>query len=168
MAGATRYIIYRKANDGEWKKVLTLGKDARSYTSNAMLAGTYTYVVKAARYDSTERVMGPTSNEVAGVSTFDAINVTLSNVDQTTVQLSWNKIEGVKYYEVYRVQTESYGEVGSYRLLKRTTALETTCTSLNPEKTYSFKVRGYNIVNGQKVYTEFSESVANKTFYIPV
>ena len=168
VAGATRYIIYRKANDGEWKKVLTLGKDARSYTSNAMLAGTYTYVVKAARYDSTERVMGPTSNEVAGVSTFDAINVTLSNVDQTTVQLSWNKIEGVKYYEVYRVQTESYGEVGSYRLLKRTTALETTCTSLNPEKTYSFKVRGYNIVNGQKVYTEFSESVANKTFYIPV
>ena len=167
VAGATRYIIYRKTETSEWKKILTLGKDARSYTSNAMVDGTYTYVVKAARYDSTERVMGPTSNEVVGVATFEDLTVYLTNVDDTSVRLSWDKMEGVKYYEVYRA-TVVDGVEGTYRLLKRTTDIEVICTGLTADKVYSFKVRAYNIVNGEKVYTDFSESVLSKTFYIPI
>ena len=167
VAGATRYIIYRKANEGEWKKILTLGKDARSYTSNAMVDGTYTYVVKAARYDSTERVMGPTSNEVVGVSVTAEVSLSISKIDDTSMSLSWDKVEGMKYYEVYRA-TEVDGVEGTYRLLKRTTDCEVVCTGLNPEKVYYFKLRAYTIVNGEKVYTDFSESVLSKTFYIPI
>ena len=165
--GATRYIIYRKANDGEWKKVLTLGKDARSYTSNAMVDGTYTYQVKAARYDSVDRVMTSGSNEVVGIAVSETIDLQLTYVDDTSVKLTWNKLDGMKYYEVYRANSV-YGEEGTYRLLKRTTSLEVTCTNLSPDKAYYFKVRAYNIVNDQKVYTPFSEYVKDKEEYIPL
>ena len=132
-----------------------------------MVDGTYTYVVKAARYDSTERVMGPTSNEVVGVSVTAEVSLCISKIDDTSMSLSWDKVEGMKYYEVYRA-TAVDGVEGTYRLLKRTTDCEVVCTGLNPEKVYYFKLRAYTIVNGEKVYTDFSESVLSKTFYIPI
>ena len=63
--GATRYIIYRKKAGGNYQKVLTLG-DVNTYTSSTMKKGTYYYSVRAARYDSIERVMTSPSNEVMG------------------------------------------------------------------------------------------------------
>ena len=63
--GATRYIIYRKKAGGSYQKVLTLG-DVNTYSSSTMKKGTYYYSVKAARYDSIERVMTSPSNEVKG------------------------------------------------------------------------------------------------------
>ena len=74
----------------------------------------------------------------------------------------------MKYYEVYRASTDGFEVEGAYRLVKRTTSLEVICTGLKADKTYSFKVRAYNVVNGQKVYTDFSESVLSKTNYIPI
>ena len=60
--GATRYVIYRKSNTVGWKKILTLSGTKNSYTSGEMAANTYTYQVKAARYDSVDRVMTKGSN----------------------------------------------------------------------------------------------------------
>ena len=150
--GATRYIIYRKANDGEWKKVLTLGKDARSYTTNAMLDGTYTYQVKAARYDSVDRVMTNGSNEVVGIAIADALVLTANKESDTQVTLTWNKLASMKYYDVYRATSMD----GKYTLLKRTAATTTTNT-VKAGKTYYYKVRAYNLVNGVKVYTNYSD-----------
>ena len=152
VAGATRYIVYRKTNDGEWKKIVTLGKDARSYTSKAMLDGTYSYIVKAARYDSNERVYGPTTNEVSGVATSEAITLEVTTQDGMAT-LTWNKLENMAGYEVYRATSMD----GKYNLLKRTTGtqVETKAT-----KAYFFKVRAFNLVNDARVYTQFSTVIA--------
>ena len=64
--GATRYIVYRKKDGGTYQKVLTLG-DVNTYTSSKMKKGTYAYMVKAARYDSIDRVMTSPSNAVIGI-----------------------------------------------------------------------------------------------------
>jgi hypothetical protein len=94
--------------------------------------------------------------------------IKLTNVESSgKIKISWNAIEGAAKYEVYRA-TEVDGVEGTYRLLKRTTDCEVVCTGLNPEKVYYFKLRAYTIVNGEKVYTDFSESVLSKTFYIPI
>ena len=154
--GATRYIIYRKASNGEWKKVLTLGKDARTYTSKEMLPDTYTYQVKAARYDSVDRVMTAGSNLVEATASVEAEAFTLqvSKESDTTVALSWNKVAGMKYYEVYRCDAS-----GTYRLLKRTTATSTTNT-VKVGKTYTYKLRAYNLVGDTKVYSAYSNEVS--------
>ena len=155
MEGATRYIIYRKAKTSEWKKVLTLGKDATTYTSKDMAEGTYTYQVKAARYDSVDRVMTNGSNEVVGI--IGKVNPTLTITEEngTSVTLAWDKVPCMKYYEVYRAK-----DGGAYRQVKRTTNTSVTSTSLKAGSTYTYKVRAFNLSNDTKVYTDFSNEVS--------
>ena len=64
--GATRYIIYRKRNDDTYKKVLTLGSKDLEYTTAEMPNGDYSFIVKAGRYDSKDRVMTDASNAKSG------------------------------------------------------------------------------------------------------
>ena len=152
--GATRYVVYRKFNNGEWKKIITLGKDATTYTTNKMVAGTYTYQVKAARYDSIDRIYGSSSNEVSGVVVASASVLTLEKIDVTSVKLSWTKIDAMNGYEVYRKTNN-----GVYRLLKRVKALEVTNAYLKEGSTYTYKVRSYTMVDGIKVYAPDSNEV---------
>ena len=152
--GATRYIIYRKNNDGAWKKVLTLGKDVRNYTTKAMREGTYTYQVKAARYDSVDRVMTQGSNEVEVIAS-ENLQLNMSQNDNETLTLTWNQLASMQYYQVYRATSID----GTYRLLKRT-AYTTMNTSISKEKTYYYKVRGCYQVNGTNVYSAYSNVVS--------
>ena len=152
--GATRYIIYRKAENGTYKKILTLGADATTYTSNSMMPGTYFYVVKAARYDGSERMMSEASNEVEVQST--ASTSQLEVVEDTTgAQLSWTAIEGMKYYEVY----VSAANQDAYRRVKVQSPTTYNTQSLKAGVTYNFKVRGYRINNDAKVYSAYSNVV---------
>ena len=147
--GATRYIVYRKSADSEWKKILTLGKDARSYTSKDMQPNTYQYQVKAARYDSSERVMTNGSNVVEGIVLAQDVtptNVKVENVDGT-ITLTWDKVAGMTHYEIYRSKNG-----GAYRHVKTTNATTLTNTTLKAGCTYSYKIKAYAVVNGEKVY----------------
>ena len=58
----------------------------------------------------------------------------------------------MKYYDVYRATSMD----GKYTLLKRTAATSLTNT-IKAGKTYYYKVRAYNLVDGVKVYTNYSE-----------
>ncbi|MEE0831518.1 MAG: discoidin domain-containing protein, partial [Longicatena sp.] len=147
--GATRYIIYRKDGEGAWKKVLTLGKDATSYTSKAMKANTYQYQVKAARYDSVDRVMTNGSNVVAGIVGLETMVPTnvKAEVEGTTVTLSWDKVVGMAYYEIYRSK-----DGGAYRQIKRTTDTTLTSSGLKAGSIYQYKIRAFALLNGEKVY----------------
>ena len=153
--GATRYIVYRKASDAEWKKILTLGKDARNYTSNVLKANTYSYMVKAARYDSTDRVMTNGSNVVDGMVEPDSMkptNVKVESVDDAVV-LTWDKVVGMTHYEIYRSK-----DGGAYRHVKTTNTNTLANTTLKSGSTYRYKIRAYVLVNGEKVYSTDVES----------
>ena len=147
--GATRYIIYRKDGENAWKKVLTLGKDATSYTSKDMKANIYQYQVKAARYDSVDRVMTNGSNVVEGI--VGAETMVPSNVkveaNGTSVVLSFDKAIGMQYYEIYRSK-----DGGAYRQIKRTTDTTITSSGLKVGSTYQYKIKAFALVNGEKVY----------------
>ena len=152
--GATRYIVYRKSDTAEWKKILTLGKDVTTYTSKSMQPNNYTYQVKAARYDSVDRVMHEGSNEVVGTSSFTTPVVTLTPVESNALQLAWEAIEGAQYYEVWR-DVDNSGTYRRFRVTKETTL---TNKSLSSAKTYSYKVRAYRVHNGNPVYSAYSEA----------
>ena len=154
--GATRYIIYRKNNDDVYKKILTLGKDVRTYTTKAMAEGTYTYQVKAARYDSIDRVMTQGSNEVEVSVGSRLPNLQMSQQDDTTITLTWDKVVGMNTYMIYRATSEN----GTYRLLKKvmnTTSIQTSCKE---GMTYYYKLRAYKVENGVKVYSPYSNIVS--------
>lgn len=155
IAGATRYIVYRKSATTEYKKIVTLNASAREYVSSSMLANTYSYVVKAARYDGTERIFGPTSNEAVGIATNEAIELNVEDSTAQSVTLTWNAVEGMSYYEVYRV----IGDSENYRRMKVTKESNYSDTSLKAQTTYKYKVRAYRTYNDQKVYTPCSNVV---------
>lgn len=151
--GATRYIVYRKANDGEWKKVLTLGKDARSYTSPSMKTGTYAYQIKVARYDGNERIMGEASEVVEVESTVFAPVLDVVKLDETSASLTWSTPTEMKYYEVYR------GVNGVVRRVKVTTSTSYVAKNLKAGVSYSFKVRGYNVIDDTRYYSSYSDTI---------
>ena len=150
--GATRYIIYRKYNNEAYKKVLTLGKDVLSYTTSNLTAGTYHFIVKAGRYDSIDRVMSEKSNEVEGISIYEAPILSVSLQNNHCI-LQWNKLEGIPYYQVYRSTSIN----GTYRLIK--TTKDSSCQTTY-KNNYHYKVRGYRIYQDHKIYTPFS-NIAN-------
>ena len=155
VAGATRYIIYRKTSDGEWQKLLTLGKDATTYTTKAMNPGTYSYMIKAGRYDSIDRVMTNGSNVVEGVAKNEIPTITIEKAEGDIITISWNKVEGMKGYDVYRATSVD----GKYTQLKRTAATSIT-TTVKAGKTYFYKVRGFNTLNNERVYAAYSETIS--------
>ena len=154
--GATRYIVYRKRNDDKMKKVLTLGSKDLTYTTAEMPNGDYQFVLKAGRYDSTDRVMTKASNTVKGSVKKVAPAVTLK-ADTKSIKVSWKKMEGVTHYQVYRATSED----GKYTKLTTTKELSYTAKSLSSGKKYFFKVRGYKTYkSGEEikysVYTPYS------------
>ena len=155
--GATRYIVYRKRNSDSYKKVLTLGKDVREYTTSSMAAGTYQFMVKAARYDSKDRVMTNPSNAVSGKAIFTKPNLK-ATAKEGAVSLKWDAIEGVKYYDVYR----STKKDSKYVKVKTTTSTSCNVTSLQANKTYYFKVVGYKTYGDIEVYSPYSNVASSK------
>ena len=115
------------------------------------------FVVKAGRYDSIDRVMSNKSNQVTAEVKVKAPSIKLA-VATKQVKVTWNAMEGVTYYEVYR----STSELGTYKKLKTTSATSYIAKSLTSGKKYFFKVRGYkNYKAGDaisyNVYTPYSD-----------
>ena len=63
------------------------------------------------------------------------------------VVLTWDKVAGMTNYEIYRSK-----DGGAYRHVKTTNATTLTNTTLKAGSTYSYKIRAYVVVNGEKVY----------------
>lgn len=150
--GATRYLVYRKSTTAGWKKVLTLGGDDFTYTTASMVPDTYTFMIKAGRYDSVERTQTNGSNAASGKAYYDDIELSTSKASSTSIKLSWKAVEGIKSYEVYR----STSKTGTYKKIKTLTTTSYTDKSLTKGKTYFYKIRGYRSVNNPQTYTEYS------------
>ncbi len=92
-------------------------------------------------------------------SCFSVIYATQLNVDKynyNSVTISYS--EGSEHYEIYRSTNNK-----KYYVIKDTTDTTYTNSKLTFNKTYYYKVKSYNIVNGIKVYNEESNIVKVKT-----
>ena len=155
--GATRYIIYRKSINDAWKKVLTLGGDVFTYTSASMLPNTYSYRIKAARYDSIDRVMTSPSNIKTLKSVLAAPVIKQLSEQSDGIKVRWEKIESATSYEVYR----STSLEGSYSRVKKTKHLSCVDSTTKANKTYYYKVRALREHQDDVYYSYFSDVVRN-------
>ncbi len=73
----------------------------------------------------------------------------------TSIDMSFDKVVGVDGYEVYR----SLKKNGSYTLVTSVTSTGYKNQKLSSGKDYYYKVRGYKLVDGNRVYGEYSDTV---------
>lgn len=76
-----------------------------------------------------------------------------------SVRIAWSKVSDATGYEIYRATSKN----GKYKRVKTTTSNEYKNSKLTAGKTYYYKVRAYKIVNGKKIYGEYSSVEEAKT-----
>ena len=161
--GATYYQVYRSTSKtGKYALLGVYNSTTTSSISRSLLTGnTYYYKVRAYRWVKGERVFSPFSSVITGKPVLSKTSkVTAKATSSTTAKITWNKIEGATYYQVYRGTSAN----GKYALLATYDKNTTTCTSKKLKKgnTYYYKVRAYKWVKGTRVFSPFSTPVKVK------
>ena len=81
-------------------------------------------------------------------------NVTLTQETSSSIEVKWQKVDGVPYYSVYRkVGTTN----GIYQKINSSDTTRFVDQGLKENKTYTYTVKGYRIVNGRKYYSPASD-----------
>lgn len=168
--GAEGYQVYR-GDSGVFSSHRLLGNydsNTTSMVSRQLACGEdYYYWVRAYRRVGGEKVFSPLSKAVGATVTLSPPqNVKASRESYNTVKLSWSKVDGANYYQVYRATSENgkYTFLGSYD--SNTTS--SVSRQLGCGTKYYYKVRAYRWVNGERVYSSFSTIVnATPTLSVP-
>ena len=158
----TGYKIYRYDKKSNSYKYLATAK-TNSYTDKSLKASsTYSYKVRAYKGS----LNGSYSNTIdVKTSPNYAPKVTglkLKTQKSDSLTISWNKINNVTGYKVYRydVKTESY------KLIKTISNASTTSytnSKLTSATKYLYKVRSYKIVNNKTHNGDYSSTLAATT-----
>ena len=132
-------------------KTLKLNKDYTVSYSNNKNIGTAKILIKGiGEYEGEKTV------------TFNIIPPKVTNLKSDSLTISWDKIDNVTGYKVYRydVKTESY------KLIKTISDASTTSytnSKLTSATKYLYKVRSYKIVNNKTHNGDYSSSLAATT-----
>lgn len=93
------------------------------------------------------------ADEVKNIS----IKAKVTGTAYNKVKVTWELSEKLDGYAVYRAASKS----GKYAL-KKTTTGTSYIGSVAYGKTYYYKVRGYKVIDGEKVYTKYSSPASAK------
>lgn len=151
---AEKYQVYKKMPDNNYKLIGTVS--ALEYKETGMNSGQVcTYRVRAfangvygdfTSITTATRTKAPTIKGTAG---------------QNKASLSWNKCSDSSGYQI-QMSTSKFGTYKSIKYTNKNTILQYSKSGLIKGKTYYFKMRSYKTVNGKKLYSNFSNTVAIK------
>lgn len=150
IAYADGYVVYR---DG--KAIKTLSKDTRSFTNKKLKCGEkYKYSVRAFYENDGEKDFCDAS-AVKTVKPVPAKPVVKAKAADGKITLTWSKVSGATKYEVYKYSSTKK----KYVRVATTSKTSYTDKSVKKGKSYSYKVKAYRLVDGSKVYGNFSSVV---------
>lgn len=86
------------------------------------------------------------------------VKISVISSEESTLKLSWDKVEGANKYYIYRRDTKS----GSLKLVAKTSKLYYKDTNVSKNKTYYYKVRAYQIKNNKVVKKSDTSSIVSK------
>ena len=163
--GANYYQVYRSdKSNGKYVLLGTYDENTTSSVSRQLGCGTtYYYKVRAYRWVSGERVFSDFSKVVSAKPVLSSpSNVKAARKSATTIGISWNKVAGGEYYQVYRSDKKAgkYVLLGTYDDNTRSSISK----ALKKNTTYYYKVRAYRWVNGERVFSAFSSITSAKTY----
>lgn len=150
---------YDEAEQAEVKKIL----DKAEADIKAAKTEDEVKAIKDAAQAEIEKIL--TSEEKAQIEATKGVNSDVFKAKskltklngKRAVKVTWNVPKGMKIdgYEIFR-STERYSGFGTEPYFTTTKTSYTNNKDLKPGKTYYYKVRGYVLVNGEKIYTGFS------------
>lgn len=150
---------YDEAEQAEVNKII---EKAKADIKNAKTVEEVKAIQDAAQAEI-EKIL--TSDEKAQITAVKGVNSDVFKAKskltklngKRAVKVTWNVPKGMKIdgYEIFR-STERYSGFGTEPYFTTTKTSYTNNKDLKPGKTYYYKVRGYVLVNGEKIYTGFS------------
>lgn len=157
---ATYYQLWRSTSpNGNYLKVGTYTANKLNGISKSLACGTkYYYKVRAYKVVNGKAIYSNYSKVVSATPTLSAPKLTAKRRNSSSINVSWNKVDGATYYQVYRATSEK----GKYTLLSTMDAKSTSkiSKSLKTGRKYYYKVRAYRWQNGKRVYSNFSKVVS--------
>lgn len=156
--GASGYRVYRATSkNGKYERLVTT--TALSYTDTWLTSGkTYYYKVRAYRWVNGTKVFGPYSDIFTLTPKLGTPTVKIYQ-SGTSVRFEIDKVSGATGYRVYRSTTEN----GKYTRITSSTERLHKDYDISYTNTYYYKVRAYKVVNGKKVFSEYTQPVKVKT-----
>ena len=154
------YEIYRKVSGGKYSLIKTLKNDITYYKDSNVL-GNKTYYYKVRSYKLVNGVKNYSSYSNILSSKLDPPKSPIISISKTTynsITIKYDKVSNVSGYSIYRSDSED----GTYKLIDSTTNLTYKDTHLTYGKTYYYKVKSYKLINGNKNYSDFSNSISAK------
>ena len=156
VTNATKYSVLRSTSkNGEYELIkdnLTKSK----YTDKRLKYGTKYYYKVIAKNDTSEKTSKIVNKKVVP-NTVDNLKGKAGN---KKITLSWNKVSA-SGYEIW--QSTNNKDFEQVALIEKNDTLKYVIKKLKAKKKYFYKVRSYKIVNGKKVYGDFSSVVKVKT-----
>lgn len=175
----TLNLVVKSKFKSDFSKLVSAGK--LDYVNNSMAAAMLSelLVVYNDAYDANgNRVPGVTLDshggciEGGGISTIPLsyyvslkplgiIKTKTASRKTSSIKVSWNKLNGVSGYRIYRSTKKNSG----YKYLKQVSSKTTSYTNkkLKSGKTYYYKVRAYSNVFGDRYYGAYSSPLKSGT-----
>ena len=152
VSGASGYQVSRTTSAGGAYTPVT-ETTSKKYIDAASAQGqTCYYIVRAYKVSGNARIYGAASMVASVTNTSSTPVAAAAMASYNSVKISWNVVSGASGYQVYRATSQN----GSYSLIKSTSSLSYTNTSIGTGTTYYYKVRAYGYANGSKVYGNYS------------
>lgn len=150
-------IYFYNSKKKSYKKVKTVAANTTRATVTKLTPGTvYKCKVRAYRYSDLGNVYGDYSSVVKISTTGKTPSLKKVAKVAKGIQITWKKSNTADGYEVYVKE-------GKGKYVRATTVKSAKTTTYRYKKaksgkTYTVKIRAYQLVNGKKVYTSFSKT----------
>lgn len=150
---ATGYIVYRKQNGGQFKKIASV--TGTSYVNQKVKCGvTYVYTVKAYKKTAGKTLYSAYNKKgIKGKAVPVKVRTIKTAVADNSVKISWSKVPGASGYLIVRANADD----GKYCVIatKNASTLKYTDKNLKNGK-YKYRVRAYRVESKKKTYGAYS------------
>ena len=165
VSGASGYQIYRATTNksSAFKRVSTVSSKYRSVQCKGLLTGkTYYWKVRAYKKVGSKTIYSPYSKVISKKTTLSSPQITkIEKVSSSKMRVRWNGVSGASGYQIYRA---TVNKSSSYKLVYTASSKSRSLLNSNLKKgrTYYWKIRAYKVVDGKKVYSNYSKVKTGK------
>lgn len=151
VSNARGYMVYRKENNGSWKKIATIKNNKTvAYMDKKAVPGTkYTYTVRAYQSNGLGTYQGKYNTKgVSAKTSLSAPQLVSAKKSGRNVQLRWKKSAGAQGYYVYRKLPGKKWTL--VKTIPKGSAVAFTDRGAGRNRKYIYTVRAYR-KNGNKI-----------------
>ena len=165
VSGAKGYQIYRATvnRSSAFKRVSTVSSKYRSIQNKGLVTGkTYYWKVRAYKVVNGKTSYSPFSRVVSRKPVLSTPRILkVEKVSLTKMRIKWSGVSGATKYQIYRA---TVNKTKAYKLISTASSKSRSMinSGLKKGKTYYWKIRAYKVVNGKKVYSNYSKVVKSR------